>query len=166
MEASPSPLSSRPERSVVEGPGVQPTFTGNVFRPERPGFPTAQRQPTATCTAFRKVVHRRDRPAGYETGHFLSSAAQQIPGCPILRAFCEGWDTTNLDTDRRVSHPLPRAQRTPDSCHAALDKTACVPFSMERRMKFVEPSKLNRNPGDGAPAFWWCFLPCQTPTGA
>ena len=25
--------------------------------------------------------------------------------------FCEGWDTTNLATDRRVSHPLPRAQR-------------------------------------------------------
>ena len=29
----------------------------------------------------------------------------------VLRAFCEGWDTTNLDTDRRISHPLPRAQR-------------------------------------------------------
>jgi len=28
-----------------------------------------------------------------------------------LRAFCEGWDTTNLDTDRRVSHPLQRTQR-------------------------------------------------------
>jgi hypothetical protein len=25
--------------------------------------------------------------------------------------FCEGWDTTNLDTDRRVSHPLQRTQR-------------------------------------------------------
>jgi hypothetical protein len=32
-------------------------------------------------------------------------------GCPILRVFCEGWDTTNLDTDRRVSHPLQRTQR-------------------------------------------------------
>jgi hypothetical protein len=72
---------------------------------------------------------------------------QQIPGCPILRAFCEGWDTTNLDTDRRVSHPLPRAQRTPDSCHAAPDKTVCAPFSKERRIQFAEPSKLNRNPG-------------------
>jgi hypothetical protein len=37
---------------------------------------------------------------------------QQLPGCPILRVFCEGWDTTNLDTDRRLSHPLQRAQRT------------------------------------------------------
>jgi hypothetical protein len=36
---------------------------------------------------------------------------QPIPGCPILRVFCEGWDTTNLDTDRRVSHPLQRTQR-------------------------------------------------------
>jgi hypothetical protein len=26
----------------------------------------------------------------------------------VLRAFCEGWDNTNLDTDRRVSHPLQR----------------------------------------------------------
>jgi hypothetical protein len=31
---------------------------------------------------------------------------QQIDGWPILRVFCEGWDTTNLDTDRRLSHPL------------------------------------------------------------
>jgi hypothetical protein len=42
---------------------------------------------------------------------------------------------------------LQRTQRTPDSCHAALDKTACAPFSKERRMRFAEPSKLNRNPG-------------------
>ena len=27
-------------------------------------------------------------------------------GCPILRAVCEGWDTKNLDTGRRLSHPL------------------------------------------------------------
>ena len=31
---------------------------------------------------------------------------QQIPGCPILCAFRKGWDTTNLDTGCRVSHPL------------------------------------------------------------
>ena len=45
---------------------------------------------------------------------------QQIPGCPILRAVCEGWDTTNLDTDRRVSHPLQRTQRMghPSFCRA------------------------------------------------
>ena len=82
---------------------------------------------------------------------------------PHPSRFCEGWDTTNLDTDRRVSHPLQRAQRTPDSCHAALDKTACAPFSKERRMKYAEPTKLNRNPGGGAPAHSWCFLPCKTP---
>jgi hypothetical protein len=29
----------------------------------------------------------------------------------VLRAFGEGWDTTNLDTDLRVSHPLQRTQR-------------------------------------------------------
>ena len=36
---------------------------------------------------------------------------QQIPGCPILRALCEGWEATNLDTGGRVSHPLQRTQR-------------------------------------------------------
>ena len=48
-------------------------------------------------------------------GHFLSwgESATNPPGagCPILRAFCEGWDTTNLDTNRRLSHPLQRTQR-------------------------------------------------------
>jgi hypothetical protein len=29
---------------------------------------------------------------------------QQNPGCPILRVFCEGWDTTNLDAHGRVSN--------------------------------------------------------------
>ena len=72
----------------------------------------------------------------------------------VLRAFREGWDTTNLDTDRSVSHPLQRTQRTPDSCHAALDKTARAPFYKERRMNFAQPSKLNRNPGRwGTPDF-------------
>src|ERR1700689_3888536 len=86
--------------------------------------------------------------------NLMRPSLKKAAGCPILRAFCEGWDTTNLDTDRRVSHPLQRAQRTPDSCHAALDKTACAPFSKERRMKFAEPSKLNRNPGGmGHPPF-------------
>ena len=32
MEALPSPLSSRPERSAVEGSAVQRTSPGNVFR--------------------------------------------------------------------------------------------------------------------------------------
>jgi hypothetical protein len=43
----------------------------------------------------------------------LGRKCNQSPGagCPILRAFCEGWDTTNLATDRRLSHPLRRTQR-------------------------------------------------------
>ena len=45
--------------------------------------------------------------------------------CPVgntgsFALFCEGWDTTNLDTDRRVSHPLQRTQRMghPSFCRA------------------------------------------------
>jgi hypothetical protein len=45
----------------------------------------------AACAAFRKVVHRRCRPAGYETGHFLSSAESA--------------------TNPRVPHPLRSLQR-------------------------------------------------------
>jgi hypothetical protein len=36
----------------------------------------------------------------------VGSAAKN--GCPILRAFCEGWVTTNLNTNRRVSDPVQR----------------------------------------------------------
>jgi hypothetical protein len=42
---------------------------------------------------------------------FPGNDFRQSAGCPILRAFCEGWDTTNLDIDRRLSHPLQRTQR-------------------------------------------------------
>jgi hypothetical protein len=87
--------------------------------------------------SFKKAAHT----------NIVGAAQQEIR---VLRVLCEGRETTNLDTDRRVSHPLQRTQRTPDSCHAALDKTACAPFSKERRMKFAEPSKLNRNPGGWA----------------
>jgi hypothetical protein len=32
----------------------------------------------------------------------------------VLRAFCEGWDTTNLDTDRRVSGSFAKSAKDPD----------------------------------------------------
>jgi hypothetical protein len=35
MEALPFPLSSRPERSEVEGSAVQRTSRGNVFNPDK-----------------------------------------------------------------------------------------------------------------------------------
>jgi hypothetical protein len=81
-------------------------------RPERTRISCNAAPPVAACAAFRKVVHRRCRPAGYETGHFSSGRkCNKSPGAPSFALFCEGWDTTNLDTDRRVSHPLQRAQR-------------------------------------------------------
>jgi len=72
-------------------------------RPERTRIFYYAAPTMASRAAFRKVVHRciscpRQR-------------VQPISGCPILRVLCEGWDTTNLDTDGRVSHPLQRAQR-------------------------------------------------------
>jgi hypothetical protein len=63
-------------------------------------------QPRIHCwrllAAFQKLSSERL----YQVTHFTSSA-----GCPILCALCKGWDTMNLDTGRRVSHPLQRAQR-------------------------------------------------------
>src|SRR5580698_1961004 len=39
METSPSPLSSRPERSAVEGSAVQQTYLGKVLRPKQKCHP-------------------------------------------------------------------------------------------------------------------------------
>jgi hypothetical protein len=47
---------------------------------------------------------------------------------------------------RGIPH-LPKPGRYPDFLYAALDKTACAPFSKERRMKCVEPNRLNRKSG-------------------
>jgi len=67
-------------------------FCGNTFMPHTGSI--LVRSATAmlyTCDSIR-----------------VSSGSEDSPPtarCPILRAFCEGVDTTNLDTHRRVSHP-------------------------------------------------------------
>jgi hypothetical protein len=53
----------------------------------------------------------------------------------------------NLDTDRRVSHPLQRAQRTRISYCAAPAMAACAAFFKESRMRFVDPTKPYRKSG-------------------
>jgi len=42
--------------------------------PHPPGFPVRHVGVNELHAAFLKVIHRRCRPTGYETGHFLSSA--------------------------------------------------------------------------------------------
>jgi hypothetical protein len=49
-------------------------------------------------------------------------------------------NTTNIDRNS--------GERTPDSCHATHDRTACAAFCKESRMKLVNAIKLDRNPGD------------------
>ena len=39
------------------------------------------------------------------------------------------------------------SERTRISCHAALDRTACAPFSKERRMKIAKATKFDRKSG-------------------
>jgi hypothetical protein len=47
-----------------------------------------------------------------------------------------------------VSHISRKTSEIPPSfLRAALDKTACAPFFKERRMEFVEPTKLHRKSG-------------------
>jgi hypothetical protein len=43
------------------------------------------------------------------------------------------------------------ARPGPDSCHAALERSACAPFLEEKRMKFTEATKFNRKSGEGRP---------------
>jgi hypothetical protein len=43
-----------------------------------------------------------------------------------------------------LCHP----ERTRISCHAAPDKTACAPFSKERRMKFANATNFDRKSGE------------------
>ena len=64
-----------------------------------PGFPAGFGGITELHAAFLRKPHTRPwlGPRSRKSG--------------VLRAFCEGWDITNLDTDRRVSHPLQRTQR-------------------------------------------------------
>jgi hypothetical protein len=94
-------------------PRLPPRGHGKSNGGASPGFPAGLGGIKELHAAFLKVVHRRCRPAGYETGHFLSSAERATnPRVPHpSRAFCEGWDTKNPDTDRRLSHPLQRTQR-------------------------------------------------------
>jgi hypothetical protein len=40
--------------------------------------------------------------------------------------------------------PLCHPERTRISCHAALDRATCAPFSKERRMKLAKATKFNR----------------------
>jgi hypothetical protein len=67
-----------------------------------PGGGTAGSRVRLSVKSSTGVADPRDMKRGIS---FPRQKVQPIPGCPILRAFCEGWDTTNLDTDRRVSNP-------------------------------------------------------------
>ena len=106
-------------------PEVQTAFTSasvlakpmvgfaRLFHPTYPGFPVELGGVVEQHAAFLKVVHRRvaDPRDMKRAFPVLGRKCNKSPGAPSFALFCEGWDTTNLDTDRRVSHPLLRAQR-------------------------------------------------------
>ena len=53
-----------------------------------------------------------------------------------------------------IPHLAKNERDAPNFLFAALDMAACAPFFKERRMKFVEPTKLHRKSGVwGHPAF-------------
>jgi hypothetical protein len=176
MEAPPSPLSSRPERSVVEGSAVlststrfAPKYRPPLCHPACPGVPwdrsggicvsldqhpipteappsplssrpkwrdlpfsqpaSDSRRSTALpfvippvpacrgsgakrsggiCSSLNQAADsaRSTTQSNIESGAYVKPReVQPTSGCPILRVVCEGWDTTNLDAHRCVSHP-------------------------------------------------------------
>jgi hypothetical protein len=58
--------------------------------------------------------------------------------------------------------PLCHPERTRISCHVALDRAACAPFRKERRMKCINATNLNRNPGEGTRISYFTALPVAT----
>src|ERR1700743_13741 len=58
-------------------------------------------------------------------------------------------------------HP-PLCHPDPDSCHVAVDSAECAPFREERRMKCINATNLNRNPGDRTRISYLTDLPAAT----
>jgi len=86
--------------------------------------------------------------AGWHRRRFFTPTLPQTMGAPSLNPFFGFKDgIRDCLIEIRGSHPSQKTRRTPDSCHGALDKTACAPFYKERRMHFAEPGELHRNPG-------------------
>src|SRR6202522_4346524 len=48
------------------------------------------------------------------------------------------------------------------SCHVALDRAAYAPFRKERRMKCINATNLNRNPGERTRISYFTALPAIT----
>src|ERR1700683_4016168 len=98
------------------------------------------------ATRGRRRAHRRGltevraatskTPVATVKPRFRSFGRRRFAGGPILRAFGEGWGTTNLDTNRPVSHPLQRTHRTRISYCAVPAMAACAAFFKENRMRF------------------------------
>jgi hypothetical protein len=104
------------------------------------------------CAGFRKsstgVADPQDMKRGISCPR---RKVQQIPGCPILRAFCEGWDTTNLIPT--VAYPTLCKERkgwgtrlfvvlpaVPNTNRGLAENL----FLSESHMKLAEPIKFDR----------------------
>jgi hypothetical protein len=86
----------------------------------------------------------------------------------FLRAKCNssvGWDSTNLHAYLCGIPPLnpTKGFRDPGFPTALPQPALRVRLSLkESRMKFVDPTSLTGNPGDGAPACSRSYRPCPT----
>jgi hypothetical protein len=75
----------------------------------------------------------------------------------LLLPFCP----SNLTVLNKSHHP-PLVIPTRISCHVALDRAACAPFRKERRMKHINSTNLNRNPGECTRISYFTALPAAT----
>jgi hypothetical protein len=75
-----------------------------------------------------------------------SSAQKRDLGHPLMAAGPDMWHPAR-SARSSAAHICQNRASNPNFLYAALERTACAPFSKERRMKFREPTKLHRKSG-------------------
>jgi hypothetical protein len=122
-------------------------------------WPTALRasERSGTLALMQTLQSVRNRPiqqsgsAAEEDNRISMWARPQGPEGrpPNVSPARKGWgiDRRVSERRRRGTKPMCHPERTRISCHAALDRAACAPFSKEKRMKLANATKFNRKSG-------------------
>ncbi len=90
------------------------------------------------ATAHRSLHPSPDKERlGHAAGNRVSRL-QQTFGCPILRSFCEGWDTTTVCVEIPGFPPLPESTvKDPGFPARYLGHSSVCGFLQESRMKDI-----------------------------
>jgi hypothetical protein len=102
-----------------------------------------------------------------KSSSFKRNCHPACPGLPWNRSEAKWRDLlflfypSDLTAPNKSHHP-PLVIPTRISCHVALDRAACAPFRKERRMKCINATNLNRNPGERTRISYFTALPAAT----